>query len=97
MTAEEQEKEGEVFGQRLELDELDASGGYYKLGYGETDADTNNCTDYWHRPIYGIDGNSFPNCAATVGDDSNCWRNDGCYQDTVVYDGKRTDCGRSWR
>jgi hypothetical protein len=32
MTAEEQKREDEVFGQRLELDELDASGGYYKLG-----------------------------------------------------------------
>ncbi len=99
MTAEEQKREEEVFGQRLEVDELDASGGAsgFDVFYGDIDDDRSNCTQFWHRRIYGADGNSFPNCAATVGDDSNCYRNDGCYSDTVVYDGMRTDCGRTWR
>ena len=75
--------------------ELEASGGFHDITYGELDDDRDNCVRYWHRQIYG--GNGFPNCAATVGADSSCWRNDGCYNGTVVYDGMRTDCGRTCR
>ena len=97
MSEEEKKQEEEVFNQKLELNELEASGGHYDYVYGKTDADEDNCVQYWHRPIYGLDGNSFPNCAATVEADSNCYRNDGCHNTTVVYDGKRTECGRTWQ
>ena len=95
MSEEEKHHEEEVFGRKLDVTELDASGGFHDITYGELDDDRNNCVRYWHRQVYG--GNGFPNCAATVGADSSCWRNDGCYNGTVVYDGMRTDCGRTWR
>jgi len=99
MSEEEKQHEEEVFDQKLELDELSAAGGYTDPKdsiWGAYDADTHNCVQHHHRPLYGPDGNSFPNCAATVEDGSNCMRNDGCRESTVVYDGK-VDCWRSWR
>ena len=100
MSEQEKKQEETVFDQKLDLDELNATSGgncamYGTEGwYGTKDADQANCSGFWHRPLYG--GGGFPNCAATVEDGSNCWRNDGCREDTVVYDGK-TDCWRSWR
>jgi len=97
MSEQEKQQEEQVFAQKLNVDELDASGGnlFQWMTYGSKDDNESNCTEYWHRPMYG--GNGFPNCAATVEADSNCKRNDGCYNDTVVYDGMTTDCGRTWR
>jgi hypothetical protein len=59
----------------------------------QRDDNTTNCANFHHRPLYG--GN-FPNCAATVEDGSWCERNDACYNEAVIYDG-RTDCAKAWK
>ena len=61
---------------------------------GTEDADSENCVKDHKRNIYG--GNGFPNCAATVEDGSWCERNDACYNEAVIYDG-RTDCAKAWK
>ena len=100
MSDEQKAREDEVFNQELSADDLDAAAGggipglRELLGGGVRDRDTNNCTIYHKRPLYG--GNGFPNCAATVEDGSWCKSNDACYNQAVEYQG-RTDCKKAWR
>ena len=88
------EKEKEVFEQEVSPEELDnvAGGNAFTSG----DSDRTNCTKDHYRKIYGANGRKFPNCAATVGDGSNCWDNDGCKKDAVVYADMK-ECSRAWR
>ena len=80
----------EVFEQKVNDDELENVSGGYEI----KDSDSNNCTRYHTREIYG--GNGYPNCAASVEDGSLCSTNDACYKVAVEYKGM-TDCAKAWK
>ena len=89
MSEERKAKENEVFDQELSVEDLDAAAG----GAGSGEEDPNNCIVCDKRNIYG--GNGFPNCAATVEDDSWCGDNDACLMSAVDYQGMK-HCPISW-
>ena len=87
-------REEKVFRQEVSPEELEnVAGGN---AFSGRDSDQSNCHDDHFRKIYGANGRSFANCAATVGDGSNCWDNDGCKKDAVVYADMKS-CSRAWR
>ena len=78
--------EKEVFIQEVSDEEMEAVAG----GAGKNDRE---CVHDFERHIYDP---SFPNCAATVEDGSNCFDNDGCFADSVVYLGMK-ECIKAWK
>ena len=88
--------ETEVFRQELSDTELsETSGGSCR--YGASCGDPSNyehahCTQQWERDIYE---GGFPNCAATVEDDSWCGQNDACYADAIDYQNMH-ECIKAW-
>ena len=106
MSDEQKARENEVFDQDLSIEDLDAAAGgdcgtfARALGNGERDSDEDNCVKDHFRNIYG--GGGFPNCAATVGDGSQCDANDACWSSAVAYRGMvggctLNDCKKAWR
>lgn len=57
------------------------------------DDDPDNCIETWQRDIYG---GGFPNCAATVENESWCETNDACEKTSIDNQGLRS-CSRAWR
>ena len=89
MSKTEKLNEEQVFKQALDDDELDAvSGGTLRDYYGD-------CINDAYRDIYGGQ-NGFPNCAATVEEDSWCWSNDACLEEAVVYKFTTKSCLKAW-
>ena len=75
--------EKEVFIQKVSDEEMEAVAG---------GKEGRECSGEFERHIYYP---SFPNCAATVEDGSNCWSNDACFVNSVVYMGMQ-DCAKAW-
>ncbi len=76
------DKEKEVFEQETSADELEnASGGV---------------ASYVPTPKKNIYEGGFPNCAATVEEDSWCGANDACILDEVRYK-EMKECYRAWK
>lgn len=83
--------EEQVFKQELADDELVAITG----GDTENDdeEDQNNCLLYlWRNILRG----GFPNCAATVEEDSWCDTNDACFSQSVDYESMKR-CQKAWQ
>ena len=103
------DQEKKVFAQEVSKDDLKAvTGGYTDFDprtdslkkqkqEAKKDADRTHCVEIWQRNIYE---GGFPNCAATVGDGSQCRTNDACYDDAVKYTGMDEchfiNCHKSW-
>ena len=85
------EKEKEVFAEEVALDELDNVAGGFMQSFQQ------NCVQNHYRELYG--GRGFPNCAATVEENSNCRDNDACTRNAVVYTDMKTraNCERAWK
>ena len=77
--------EKEIFVQEVSDEEMEAVAG----GKGENDDD---CVKIFLRNIRVP---SFPNCAATVEDGSDCWNNDACFEEAVRY-WDMNDCDKAW-
>lgn len=91
MSSTEKLNEEQVFKQEASDDELEAvSGGGNSAGdeFGSWHKNSDNCTKMDTRNIYG--GKGFPNCAATVEEDSWCGYNDACIMEAVAYQGMET-------
>lgn len=95
--------EEQVFKQELDDNELAAVSGGSQAALERCDllaeaaentyGTIDNCTQIWERDITGGDG--FPNCAATVEENSFCNINDACYSDAVKYM-EMKNCWKSW-
>ena len=85
MSKTEKMNEEQVFKQEISDDELASVTG------GDEDSDE-NCYIFLWRDIYR---NGFPNCAATVEENSWCRSNDACYSQSVDYENLH-DCQKAW-
>ena len=101
MSKTEKLNEEQVFKQEIDDDELETvSGGKgdrfvdnFLPDWAIKDDDPDHCIDTWQRGIYE---GGFPNCAATVENESWCEANDACEKIAIDYQGM-SSCKRSWK
>jgi hypothetical protein len=89
MSKTEKLNEEQVFKQEISDDELEAVSG----GDADDEENKENCIYHLWRNIYR---NGFPNCAATVEDESWCDKNDACYSQSIDYE-NMSKCTKAWK